>query len=98
MRQISLREFRTRGSKALEAVPQGETILLSGQQGPAYFLIPVLGDVVMEDRELRRAMAKTSLRESWVHAKASGSDKMKDEEIEQEIKQLRGLGKRRKTR
>ena len=45
MRQISLREFRTRGSKALEAVPQGETILLSGQQGPAYFLVPVLGDV-----------------------------------------------------
>jgi hypothetical protein len=37
MRQISLRGFRTRGSKALEAVPQGETILLSGQQGPAYF-------------------------------------------------------------
>ena len=54
MRQISLREFRTRGSKALEAVPQGETILLSGQQGPAYFLVPVLGDVVMEDRELRQ--------------------------------------------
>jgi antitoxin (DNA-binding transcriptional repressor) of toxin-antitoxin stability system len=44
MRQISLREFRTRGSKALEAVPQGETILLSGPQGPAYFLVPVLGD------------------------------------------------------
>ena len=55
-----------------EAIPQGETILLSGQQGPAYFLVPVLGDVVMEDRELRRAMAKASLRESWVHAKASG--------------------------
>jgi len=98
MRQISLREFRTRGSKALEAVPQGETILLSGQQGPAYFLVPVLGDVVMEDRELRRAMAKASLRESWVHARASGLDEMADEEIEQEIKQVRGLRKRRKTR
>jgi hypothetical protein len=58
----------------------------------------VLGDVVMEDRELRRAMAKASLRESWVHARASGSDQMKDEEIEQEVKQLRGLRKRRKTR
>jgi antitoxin (DNA-binding transcriptional repressor) of toxin-antitoxin stability system len=98
MRQISLREFRTRGAKALEAVPQGETILLSGQQGPAYFLVPVLGDVVMEDRELRRAMAKASLRESWVRARASGSDQMKDEEIEQVVKQLRGLRKRRKTR
>lgn len=98
MRQISLREFRTRGSKALDAVPPGETILLSGQQGPAYFLVPVLGDVVMEDRELRRAMAKASLRESWVHAKASGLDQMDDEEIDQEIQQVRKLRKRQKTR
>jgi antitoxin (DNA-binding transcriptional repressor) of toxin-antitoxin stability system len=81
MRQISLREFRTRGSKALEAVPQGEIILLSGQQGPAYFLVPVLGDVAMEDRELRRAMAKASLRESWLRAKATGSDQMTAGEI-----------------
>jgi hypothetical protein len=72
--------------------------LLSGQQGPAYFLVPVLGDVAMEDRELRRAMAKASLRESWVHAKASGLDQMNDEEIEQEIKQVRRSHKRRKTR
>jgi antitoxin (DNA-binding transcriptional repressor) of toxin-antitoxin stability system len=97
MRQISLREFRTRGSKALEAVPQGETILLSGQQGPAYFLVPVLGDVAMEDRELRRAMAKVSLRESWLHAKVSGMDQMNDEEIEQEIKRVRRAHKRRTT-
>ena len=65
MRQVSLREFRTRGSKALETVPDGETVLLAGQNGPAYFLIPVLGDVAMEDRELRRAMAKASLRKNW---------------------------------
>ncbi len=97
MRQISLREFRTRGSKALEAVPQRETILLSGQQGPAYFLVPVFGDVAMEDRELRRAMAKASMRESWVHANASGLDRMNDEEIEQEIRQVRRVRKRRKT-
>jgi len=98
MRQISLREFRTRGSKALETVPQGETILLSGQQGPAYFLVPVLGDVAMEDRELRRAIAKASLRESWLHAKASGLDQVHDEGIEQEIKQVRRVHKRRKMR
>src|SRR5271156_5699663 len=62
MRQVSLREFRTRGSKALKSVPSGETVLLAGQDGPAYFLIPVIGDVIAEDRELRRAMAKASLR------------------------------------
>jgi antitoxin (DNA-binding transcriptional repressor) of toxin-antitoxin stability system len=98
MRQISLREFRTRGSKALEAVPQGETILLSGQQGPAYFLVPVLGDLAMEDRELRRAMAKASLRESWLYAKAAGLDQMNAEEIAEEIKQIRKVRQRRKAK
>jgi hypothetical protein len=72
--------------------------LLSGQQGPAYFLVPVLGDVAMEDQELRRAMAKASLRESWLHARASGLDQMNDEEIEQEIKRVRRVHKRRKKR
>ena len=75
MRQVSLREFRTRGAKALDSVPQGETVLLSGQQGPAYFLVPVLGDVAAEDRELRRALAKASLRAGWAQAKASGLER-----------------------
>jgi antitoxin (DNA-binding transcriptional repressor) of toxin-antitoxin stability system len=72
MRQVSLREFRTRGTKALDPVPDGETILLAGQKGPAYFLIPVVGNVVLEDRELRRAMAKASLRRNWRIAEAAG--------------------------
>jgi hypothetical protein len=64
-------------------------VLLAGQQGPAYFLVPVLGDVAMEDRELRRAMAKASLRESWARAEASGLDRMGEEEIDREIGQAR---------
>jgi antitoxin (DNA-binding transcriptional repressor) of toxin-antitoxin stability system len=97
MRQVSLREFRTRGSKALEAVPQGETVLLAGQKGPAYFLIPVLGDVILEDRELRRAMAKASLRKNWRLAEASGVD-LSEEEIDREINQVRVARRRGKTR
>lgn len=97
MRQVSLREFRTRGVKALEAVPRGETVLLAGQQGPAYFLVPVLGDVAMEDRELRRAMAKASLREGWAHAEASGLDRMGAEEINREIGEVRSVRRRAKT-
>jgi|ERR1700738_1309661 len=89
MRQVSLREFRTRGSKALEAVPAGETVLLSGQDGPAYFLVPVLGDVASQDRELRRANAKASLRESWRIAKSEGMDQPSDEEINREIDRIR---------
>ncbi|HWW97299.1 MAG TPA: hypothetical protein VNY74_06370 [Edaphobacter sp.] len=97
MRQVSLREFRTRGAKALKAVPEGETVLLAGQNGPAYFLIPVLGDVIVEDRELRRAMAKASLRKNWRLAEASGVS-LSEEEIDREINQVRVVRRRRKTR
>jgi antitoxin (DNA-binding transcriptional repressor) of toxin-antitoxin stability system len=83
MRQVSLREFRTRGAKALAEVPQGETTLLVGQNGPAFFLVPVFGDVIKEDKELRRAMARASLREGWRLAEQVGG--MSDEEIEAEI-------------
>lgn len=95
MRQISLREFRTRGSKALETVPNGETVLLAGQKGPAYFLIPVVGDVVLEDRELRRAMAKASLRRNWTLAENAGKV-VSDDEIDGEIQQVRAVRQRRK--
>lgn len=89
MRQVSLREFRTRGAKALEAVPSGETVVLSGQDGPVYFLVPVLGDIASQDRELRRANAKTSLRENWRLAKAAGVDQIAADEIDGEIAVLR---------
>ena len=89
MRQVSLREFRTRGVKALKEVPQGETTLLVGQNGPAFFLVPVFGDVVKEDRELRRAMALASLREGWKSAEATGYSHASDDEIDAEIDRIR---------
>lgn len=89
MRQVSLREFRTRGVKALVDVPKGETTLLVGQNGPAFFLVPVFGDLVKEDRELRRAMAMASLRESWRLAEESGANLTTEEEIEAEISRIR---------
>ena len=97
MRQVSLREFRTRGSKALESVPQGETVLLSGQDGPAFFLVPVLGDVAAEDRELRRAMAKASLRSNWRQV-AAAIVKPSEAGIDEEIQQVRKARRRRRTR
>jgi antitoxin (DNA-binding transcriptional repressor) of toxin-antitoxin stability system len=95
MRQISLREFRTRGNKAIEAVPAGETILLSGQDGPTFFLIPVIGDVAAEDRELRRAMAKANLRNTWKVAQSAPAQ-LSDADIDREIELVRNSRKRRK--
>ena len=89
MRQVSLREFRTRGVKALKEVPAKETTLLVRQNGPAFFLVPVFGDVVKEDRELRRAMALASLREGWRLAETSGVSQATDQEIETEISRIR---------
>jgi antitoxin (DNA-binding transcriptional repressor) of toxin-antitoxin stability system len=83
MRHVSLREFRTRGQKALKDVPPGETTLLVGRDGPAFFLVPVFGDVVKEELEIRRAMALASLREGWRIAERVGG--MSDEEINAEI-------------
>jgi antitoxin (DNA-binding transcriptional repressor) of toxin-antitoxin stability system len=97
MRQVSLREFRTRGAKALEKVPPGETILLAGQQGPAYFLVPVMGDIAAEEMDLQRTIARASLRESWRLAKKFP---ITEEEIEQEIQAARDerpVERRRKT-
>jgi|SRR6185437_14941533 len=98
MREVSLREFRTRGANALKAVPQGETVLLAGQQGPAYFLVPVQGDVATEERELRRAMAKASLRKSWRLARQAGLDTMTDAQIDAEIAEMRNNRNRRKSK
>ncbi|MFP5234865.1 MAG: prevent-host-death protein [Acidobacteriota bacterium] len=95
MRQVSLREFRTRGAKALGKVPSGETVLLAGQDGPAYFLVPVEGDVANIDRELRRAMAKASLRESWRRAEAAGLNSTTDREIDEEVTKARGVRRRK---
>lgn len=97
MRQVSLREFRTRGSKALREVPNGETVLLAGRKGPEFFLIPVLEDVTLEDRELRRAMAKASLRKNWRLSEADAASPS-DEEIDDEIKQSRIARRRRKRK
>lgn len=96
MRQVSLREFRTRGAKALKAVPRGETVLLSGQQGPAYFLVPVQGDVTLADRELRRAMAIASLREGWRRIEEEGLAPLSDDEIDAEIDAVRAARLRRR--
>lgn len=87
MRHVSLREFRTRGQKALKDVPPGETTLLVGRDGPAFFLVPVFGDVAKEELEIRRAMALASLREGWRIAEQVGG--MSDEEINAEIDETR---------
>lgn len=86
MRLVSLREFRTRGAKALEKVPKGETVLLTGQKGPAYFLVPAIGDLAAQEDDIKTVIARASLRE---YAGRAAAFPMTDEEIEQEIQAAR---------
>ena len=97
MRQVPLREFRILGEKALASVPKGEVVLLSGQKGPVYYLVPVQGDLAIGDKELRRAMAMASLQESWRYAASQGFDQVSDEEIDAEIRQVRRQKSKRKN-
>ncbi len=97
MRQVALREFRIRGEKALESVPKGEVVLLSGQKGPVYYLVPVQGDLAIGDKELRRAMAMASLQESWRYAEKQGFDQVSDDEIDAEIRKVRERKSKRKS-
>jgi precorrin-2 methylase len=61
-------------------------VLLAGQQGPAYFLVTAMGDIAAQDMDLRRAIARASLRNS---ATAAAAFPITDEEIEQEIQAVR---------
>lgn len=97
MRQVPLREFRIRGEKALASVPKGEVVLLSGQKGPVYYLVPVQGDIAIGDKELRRAMAMASLQESWRFADKQGFNKVSDDEIDGEIRKVRQRKPKRKS-
>jgi antitoxin (DNA-binding transcriptional repressor) of toxin-antitoxin stability system len=97
MRQVPLREFRIRGEKALASVPKGEVVLLSGQKGPVYYLVPVQGDLAIGDRELRRAMAMASLQESWRYAEKQDLDKVSEDEIDEEVRKVRQRKPKRKS-
>ena len=90
MRQISFRDFRLQGAKALGKLRPGEAVLLSSRQGPAYFLIPVEpGAMEAQEEELKTAMALAAMRESWRRSEAAGLADMTMDEIDAEIANAR---------
>ena len=86
MRQIPFRDFRLQGTKALGKLRPGEAVVLSGRQGPAYFLIPVEPEAMeAQEEELKTAMALSAMREAWRRAEETGLADMTMEEIDAEI-------------
>lgn len=61
-------------------------MLLSGRQGPAYFLIPVEPESMeAQEEELNSAMALAAMRESWRRAEVAGLADLTMDEIDAEI-------------
>ncbi len=86
MRQVAFRDFRLQGAKALGKLRPGDAVILSGRQGPAYFLIPVEPESMeAQEEELKTAMALAAMRESWRRAEAVGLADMTMDEIDAEI-------------
>jgi hypothetical protein len=86
MRQIAFRDFRLQGAKALGKLRRGEAVVLSGRQGPAYFLIPVQPEAMeAQEEELKTAMALAAMRDSWRRAEAAGLADLTMDEIDAEI-------------
>jgi hypothetical protein len=52
--------------------------------------------VAIRDEELRRAMAMASLEESWRYAEQQGFDHVSDDEIDEEIRNMRHRKSKRK--
>ena len=102
MRQVSLRDFRIQGSRALGKLEVNEVVVLTNRQGPAYFVIPVEADAMeAQEDELRTAMALAAMRESWKRAEVSGLSRMTMKEIDAEIDAYRAerkTGKKRVSR
>ncbi|TVR17492.1 MAG: prevent-host-death protein [Planctomycetota bacterium] len=100
MYTLPLRELQQRGAKAL---PQThDPVVLTGRRGPLYLLVPVDPEhLADQERAVRRALAKTSLRAWQQRAMESGLDMLSDDEIEAEITAARNdskRGQRRTTR
>lgn len=87
MRTIPLRELQTKGASILEG--QLDLALVEGAK-TAFFLIPVQkGFEQFQAGLLSRALAKSLLLQSQLHAKSSGLADMTMDDISAEVRQVR---------
>ena len=85
MRQIAMRDFQQKGGNAIEGASK-EPVLLSGRDGPKYFLVPAQEEgIEFQFEELKRAQALASLRAWQLRARELGMDSITDKEIDNEI-------------
>lgn len=87
MRTIPLRELQTKGVSILEGRP--DLALVEGSKS-SFFLIPVQkGFEQFQAGLLSRALAKSLLLQSQLHAKATGLSEMTPEQIDDEVRAVR---------
>lgn len=97
MQSIPLRDLQQRGAKAVPDTH--DPVVLTGRHGPLYLLVPAdPAHLAEQEREIRRAMARTNLRSWQEQAVATGLDALTDAEIEEEIAVARRDAKQGKGR
>jgi antitoxin (DNA-binding transcriptional repressor) of toxin-antitoxin stability system len=89
MHQLSLHELGTRGTQVLDSMPKSEPILVAGQDGPVYFLVPIIGDIAQQQHDLQIALAKASFRENSRPVEQRGIAEITDDEMNAEIRRAR---------
>jgi hypothetical protein len=93
MKNLSLRDFQQKGPVSV-GQNIDEPILLTGRNGPLFFLIPAdAANLENQYRELLRSMAQANLRNWQARASDLGLDKMSLDDINQEISEHRGKKK-----
>lgn len=89
MNTVAFRDLQLRGTQALD--PEvNRPVLVTGQSGPLFFLVPVDSKrVVEQEAEITRAMARADLRSWQTRAVDAGMNVLSDQEINGEIAAVR---------
>ena len=90
MKFITVRDLRTTPAKIWKDLPEEQEMIITNNGKPIALLTP-LNDENLEDtiREVRRAKAINSIKKMQERSIKLGNNKLKNEEIENEITQYR---------
>jgi len=98
MKNITIRDLRTRPRQARQGLHDGEEALLTSNGRPLALMVPVSGETLDETLlALRRAKAQMALAAIRSQASSTGADRLSLRDIDKVIAEVRG-GRRRQRR
>lgn len=96
MKQVAMRDFQQKGGSVIDDKSH-DPVLLSGRDGPKYFLVPAQIDgLELQFEELKRAQALANLRAWQLRARELGLVDISEKEIDEEIRESRKNRRKRR--